>query len=575
MHLVHKVCKVAIPGRVRRLKIASDEIMRKVAQEMIELSTLPLAMMLAQAILLLGSISIQTVAAQNASAALPVVDLGYELYRASSLNTTTGYYEFSDLRYAAPPTGNLRWKAPVAPSQNRTAIQDSNRAARTCPQSNPSWQEITEQWLPDYVKNGTIPSNLNLTGSGAFAAPGATETEDCLFLDVVVPKTIFDRAQNSSQTLSPVLVWIHGGGFVAGSKTFFGSPISLVQHSQNETSDGVVYVSLNYRLGFLGFLGGPTFIRDGLPNVAFYDQRLALQWIQDNIHLFGGDKNQVTVMGESGGGGSIMHQITAFNGQAPSLFKRAVIQSPAWFPYRPAYKQEAACLKFFQALNVNSLSGARNATSAEVIAANSAVVALAAYSNANIGPVIDGTFITRDPKVLLENGQFDKSLNIMVSHTSDEGLIFVPPITNDTGYATFLRGFFEAASQPILDYIETLYPAVFNGSYGYHDQIGRAALTVSEGMFVCNTITLNEVFNDETLITLSSTNVILADAIQDYATSYAMNGIPKTKVVGVPEFVVTGATAEMMSISSSGIVITNEGQGAIDRCRFWQLALQY
>ncbi|KAH6677698.1 Carboxylesterase [Halenospora varia] len=542
--------------------------------------------------------------AQNVSAELPVVDLGYEIYRASSLNETTGYYEFNDIRYAAPPVGDLRWRIPVVSTENRTTIQE-NRASRSCPQAYASWQDLTIQWIPEYIANGTIPENLNLTASGRITPPGPTETEDCLFLDVVVPKKTFERAQNSSGY--PVLVWIHGGGFVAGSKSFFGSPINLLQHSQNATSDGVVYVSINYRLGFLGFLGGAMLQRDGVSNVAFYDQRLALQWVQDNIHLFGGDKNQVTVMGESGGGGSIMHQITAFGGHASTLFKRAIIQSPAWFPYAPAYKQAEGLMLLLKNLNVTSLSGARNATSAQVIAANSAVAALSPYSTTNIGPTIDGIFITQDPKVLLANGMFNRSIEIMVSHTSDEGLIFAPPITNDTGYEAFLRTFWRGTSQSVLSYIATdLYPPVFDGSKNYTDQVGRTALTISESMFVCNTIALNQAKDGQTfaylfaeppglhgadigftfydplqpdkrtsLVSSGAANVTVTDLIQDWVTSYAVDGIPRTSVLGGPNLEISGLGSSLMNISSSGVKPTAEAQGILDRCAFWQLALQY
>lgn len=102
--------------------------------------------------------------------------------------------------------GDLRWSVPIAPKPNRTAVQE-DRPARSCPQSNVAWQSITYKWLPDYILNGTIP-NINMTSSGDFAPPGPTEAEDCLFLDVFVPKAIFERPGNGSR--SPVLVWIHG-----------------------------------------------------------------------------------------------------------------------------------------------------------------------------------------------------------------------------------------------------------------------------------------------------------------------------------------------------------------------------
>lgn len=152
--------------------------------------------------------------------------------------------------------------------------------------------------------------------------------EDCLFLDIIVPRKVFEKA--GSKKGAPVLgesicnlnysssefnyanvdakVWIYGGGFTGGDKAGIntGNPAGLIQRS----NDGIIYVALNYRLGAFGWLAGPTFQTDGTPNAGLHDQRFALHWIQKHIASFGGDPDQVTVMGESAGGGSIMHQIT-------------------------------------------------------------------------------------------------------------------------------------------------------------------------------------------------------------------------------------------------------------------------
>lgn len=130
------------------------------------------------------------------------------------------------------------------------------------------------------------------------------ETEDCLLLDVVVPKKVFES--NSS---APVLVHIHGGGYVVGSKIYFSDPSYLLAKS----SDNMIVVGINYRLGALGWLAGPSFQKDGTANAGLLDQRMALEWVQQYIHLFGGDKDQVTVMGESAGAGSIVHHVTVCN----------------------------------------------------------------------------------------------------------------------------------------------------------------------------------------------------------------------------------------------------------------------
>ena len=92
-------------------------------------------------------------------------------------------------------------------------------------------------------------------------------------------------------------------------------------------------MAFNYRLGLFGWLSGSTLQKDGTANVGLYDQQAVFDWIQDNIHLFGGDADRVTVMGESAGAGSIMHHITAYGGQkGKAPFQRAILQSPGWLP---------------------------------------------------------------------------------------------------------------------------------------------------------------------------------------------------------------------------------------------------
>lgn len=109
-----------------------------------------------------------------------------------------------------------------------------------------------------------------------------------------------------------------------------GDAITLLK----ESASPVVWVAVNYRGGHFGFLGGPTFtLSEGtIPNAGLYDQRFGLQWVQDNIHLFNGEKDEVTIMGNSAGGGSVFHHITAFGGEGPTLFKQAIPMGGGFYP---------------------------------------------------------------------------------------------------------------------------------------------------------------------------------------------------------------------------------------------------
>lgn len=96
---------------------------------------------------------------------------------------------------------------------------------------------------------------------------------------------------------------IYGGGYTIGSKSGSGDPGGLIRASQADGSSGIIFVAMNYRLGAIGWLAGPTLqAAGGVSNAGLYDQRLAIEWVASNIHLFGGDPNQITLIGESAGG---------------------------------------------------------------------------------------------------------------------------------------------------------------------------------------------------------------------------------------------------------------------------------
>ncbi|KAB2578069.1 Carboxylesterase patB [Lasiodiplodia theobromae] len=542
--------------------------------------------------------------AQNSSPSLPVVDLGYQLQQASEFNETGAYYNFSNIRYAAPPVGDLRFRPPTSPATNRSSVQDGSEL-RICPQASPAWLAIAAEFIPQYLISGKLP-NVSTTEPTVAenVTIGPSESEDCLFLDVIVPEKVFKRAGKGYG--APVLVWIYGGGYTTGSKIASGDPLGLIARSQTDSSDGVIYVAMNYRLGAFGWLSGPTYQEDGTANLGLHDQRFALEWIQNNIHLFGGDKNRVTVFGESAGGGSIMHQITAFGGSAPSLFQQAIPQSPAWLPLTSPYEQEQSFQSYLKELNVTSLAEARNLSSEELMTANIRTVGAAPYSTFVFGPTVDGDIVPQDPKYLLSHGQFDKSVRLLAGHNTDEGLIFTPPLTNESEFTTYLQGSMPNARPSIISHItETMYPPVYDGSHGYRDLIGRATLALSEFAFTCNNFALGNAFpnamhgyvfgvspgihgqdvpytyyNPDTpqtdggssLAFAGAVNETVAFVLQDYITSFATHGIPESAVDGLPEFPVYGKEASAVRLTESGINVTKD-EVANERCRWWQLGL--
>ncbi|MEH3048460.1 carboxylesterase/lipase family protein [Sphingomonas adhaesiva] len=190
--------------------------------------------------------------------------------------TAAGHVVFRGIPFAAPPVGERRWAAPVAPSRWK-GVRDATAPASSCPQADYGWNH------GDYV----------------------FQSEDCLTLDVGTTALAGRR---------PVLVWIHGGG------NYAGSPGDTVQSPI--VGKGVVVVAVRYRLGALGFLHR----RDGTGgNVGLQDQIAALRWVKANVARFGGDPDMVTIAGESAGGQDVGLLIAA--PAARGLFRRAIMGS--------------------------------------------------------------------------------------------------------------------------------------------------------------------------------------------------------------------------------------------------------
>lgn len=550
----------------------------------------------------LGAVALLLGAVYAQESSLPVVDLGYELYRASGFNDTGRFYNFSNIRYAAPPVGQLRFAPPEAPAVNRTSIQNGT-IGRICPQAQPAWTSLASQYLTSVVLGSS--SNIgeyNPPGANASSpvrTPDPRETEDCLFLDVFVPEQIYERA-NSSNGSAPVLVWVYGGGYTGGYK--YQKPAGLLAASGNVSNGEVIYVSMNYRLGALGWLSGPSYqAQGGTSNLGLYDQRFALEWVQKYIHHFGGDANKVTVFGESAGGGSIMHQITAYGGSNGSVpFQQAVPQSPGWMPVQSNVQQENIYTKFLNLTNSTSLEDLRNLTSEEIMRANFQQVTYDSHWGTYVyGPVVDGNFVPLQPGQLLAQGRFDKDVRVMVGHNADEGAYFTPPYINTTErIKQQLETTFENMPTSSVDYIiDTLYPAVFDGSYPYTDNYTRASLIVSEAIFTCNTNYLSTGFNNKTYsylfavppayhsldvaftyydggaispIPLQVTNRTIAIALQEFITSFAENGVPEAE--GIRRFNMYGPDANVLELNVTSIDEVRDSN-ASNRCKWWQLAL--
>ncbi|KAF5004968.1 hypothetical protein FDECE_8563 [Fusarium decemcellulare] len=552
-----------------------------------------------------SSISLLLLLAVNALAApktpsLPVVDLGYERHRALSYNETTEVYKFSNIRYAQPPVGELRFRAPVAPLPNHDEIQ-TGAEVTACPQGVPFWlarafkpiglytngkEFRLESWEAD-IKNSTPPSG---------GSPPPPPTEDCLFLDVHVPRKVFDAAKKSKKDCgAPVLVWIHGGGYAFGSKDGYPSPGSepsgLLNHGKDFEKDGIIFVGLNYRLGAFGFLPGSDVEKDGDLNAGLLDQRLALEWVQDNIHLFGGSKDKVTVMGESAGGGSVLiHMLDAGNEGKRAPFAQVIAQSPAFVPTFQA--PESAYSDFLDALNVASLAEARKASSEAVMAANARQIGAAPGTTYIYGPVRDHRLVPDYPHALFEAGQFDKSVKVLAAHNAFEGAFFFDvDHMNDEDFAPWLQRSIPGLSTSEQEYLANdLYPPQFDGKLGYTDQGSRQMALWGEAVIDCNFLTINEALEGESYAYRFDVSPgvhtqdlkytfndpqgpafkpVAQDVLQTALTSFVVNGIPENKDGYVHEFPRWGVDQTVVSINQDGAKIAANTVNET-RCAWWR-----
>ncbi|KAG7479557.1 acetylcholinesterase-like [Solea senegalensis] len=295
---------------------------------------------------------------------------------------------FLGIPYGKPPLGKLRFKAPE-PAEKWERVREATTFPASCHQN----EDVT---FPGF--KGAEMWN-----------PNTPQSEDCLYLNVWTPH--FNKTQTPPPPLAPVLVWIYGGGFLTGT-----SSLDVYDGRLLSKSEGVVVVSMNYRVGVFGFLSLPD-NKNIQGNAGLLDQRLAVQWVADNIAAFGGDPSKVTLFGESAGAASVgLHLLSPGSHR---LFHRAVMESGS--PTAP-WAMVSRTESWSRALSLAKSLGCPTSNSAKLEACLQQVDTgkISSAISQPFIPIVDGNFLPDKPEVLLRTGELPKK-DLLIGVNKDEG----------------------------------------------------------------------------------------------------------------------------------------------------------
>jgi len=465
--------------------------------------------------------------------------------------------EYLGIPYAAPPIGPLRWRPPQPPADWH-GIRTATRFAPHCPQP-----------------------------TGVFGR--ASTSEDCLYLNVFAPAGHRDSGL-------PVMVWIHGGGFVGGESDDY-DPSGLV-------AGGVIVVTINYRLGALGFLAHPALAdHPGGPtgDYGLMDQQAALRWVQANIRAFGGDPRNVTIFGESAGGQSVLLQLVSPG--ARGLFAKAIAESGGYAQYPvPLSAAEAAGRAFAVK------AGCSDQTAACLRSLPIATI-LADQDQTGASADIDGLVLTEPLKTTLTSGNFSH-VPVIDGSNHDEWRLFVAlatfegqPVTA-ANYQSMIASTLHVSGR-IAALIAVQYPL-----NAYRSPSLALSAVGTDAIFACPTLLADDAmaryvptyayeFNDENAPspypspgfaygaahaselqylfglpaashgTLSAQQQKLATAMRQEWTSFARSGVPSAAGAAAwPRFTV-GGQAMLSLLPPEPVVQTSFA--AEHHCAFWAL----
>jgi para-nitrobenzyl esterase len=395
--------------------------------------------------LLLGLIAagIANIIPSIAIAATPTIVTSHGQLTGTQTATTN---EYLGIPYAIPPVGPLRWTPP----------------------------QLYGMW-PGVLQATQFGNYCMQPGLGSSFA-----SENCLFLNVYTA-----ISATPGQNL-PVMVWIHGGGLVTGGGGIY-DPTRIIDQG------GVIVVTINYRLGYLGFFAHPAIDAEGhlKGNYGLMDQQLALQWVRDNIAAFGGDPSRVTIFGESAGGQSVYANLASPT--AAGLFRRAIAESGAYSQFQDYYRFIVPMLRAETigtslvpaGKTIAKTVGCTRQTAACLRGVPASALIAAIPATQVIYPFVDGKILTRTPSAAFALGKFNR-VPVISGGNHDEYRLFVAEEYDLMGHPLVTLADYQKATKAVFGNI--LGPVVYTSEYplAHFPNPGEAlGASTTDSIFAC------------------------------------------------------------------------------------------
>jgi carboxylesterase type B len=358
-----------------------------------------------------------------------VVDLGYAKHAPSWINTTTHgttLLNYNNIRYAQPPIGNQRFRKPAVPPLPSDGISFGNLTASNnslAPPSSTPPPSFPSSWETDCISSAPIGVPFPLLNGSTWGS------EDCLFLNVVKP------ANAKPGDKLPVLHWVIGSAFAFGSKDWTGFGINTygLWNTPYDIpgADQFIIVTHNYRLGVPGWT--PKFSDDMNGNLGAWDSLAAMQWTKKYIDRFGGDSDNISVIGQSAGAAIIACLLMARNGTLELPFQQAWIASPTIAPRKDLERNTVVWDAILSAAGCGNIGCFREISPEDMVEVNKQLLieSVPGAGGGALGPgvgftpTVDGELLSDLPANLLASGKINKNIkHLVVGNTAAEASHF-------------------------------------------------------------------------------------------------------------------------------------------------------